>query len=160
MKEYIQKFIAFEWLMFWIFGLFWAGAMFLPLFSTCSFDSKADRFNSFFIMFGPYLVYFTLRALYLLWKMLVWSYLTSNFFFKTRQQQIFADELFRFLIFGPVWAMIISGPMYLAGYFKPDTAFYALLVGYCGPYTGYLLLKGFVAFLGSFRWAVRVTVRQ
>ena len=159
-KDQIKKFLAFEWIMLFIFGFFWAAAMFLPLFLTGSFDNKQEFFKNLLIMGGPYAVYLVIRSVFLMGKALVWSYLISNFFFKDQAERIFADEVFRFLVFGPIWALIMAILMYFTGYFKGETQYVVIVVSLCGPYFGYLVLRVLWAFIGSLGWAVQVTVKK
>ncbi len=159
-NEQVRKFLAFEWIMIWVFGFFWAGAMFLPLFLTGSLENPAGFLKNFLIMCGPYLGYVVARSIFLIWKGLVWSYLTSNFFFKNEVERIFSDELFRFLVFGLVWALIIAVPMYFACYFDGETSGLVIGVLFCGPYAGYLVIRGLGILLGSLGWAVKVTITK
>ena len=159
-NDKFKKFLAFEWLMLWILGFFWASAMFLPLFLTGSFDHKTGFLKSFFIMFGPYAAYLFVRSIFLIGKALIWSYLTSNFFFKDQKEKIFADEMFRFLVFGPVWGLIMSAPMYFSGYFRGGVPHFLVGILLGGPYIGYLVLKLLMAFFGSVKWAVQVTIKK
>jgi hypothetical protein len=159
-KENVKKFIAFEWVMLWLFGFFWASAMFLPLFLTGSFDSRKESLNNFLIMFGPYLVYFLIRGVSLIWKVLVWSYVTSNFFFKNQMEKIFADEVFRFLVFCPIWILIMVVPMFFYNYFSDEVSPIVLGVWLFGPYIGYLVLKVLRLFFGSIGWAVQVVIKK
>ena len=159
-KNRVKKFLALEWLMLWIFGFFWAAAMSIPLFITGSFDNKAESLKNFVIMCGPYLAYAVLRSIFLMGKVLVWSYLTSNFFFKDQAERIFADEVFRFLVFGPLWALIIAVPMYFYGYFNGEASHFLVGTFLAGPYIAYLFLRAFGVLLGSLGWAVQVTIRK
>ena len=159
-KDQIKKFLAFEWIMLFILGFFWAAAMFLPLFLTGSWNNKKEFFKNLVIMGGPYAVYLVVRSIFLMGKALVWSYLISNFFFKDQRERIFADEVFRFLVFGPIWALIMIIPIYFLGYFKGDAPYSMIVVLLCGPYAGYLLLRVLGVVLGSLGWAVQVTVRK
>jgi hypothetical protein len=93
-------------------------------------------------------------------KVLVWSYLTSNFFFKDQAERIFADEVFRFLVFGPIWVLIIVVPMHFTGYFRGDASSFVIGVLLCGPYIAYLLLRALGVLLGSLGWAIQVTIRK
>ena len=91
MNANLRKFFAFEWLVFLIAGLFWAAAMFLPLFLSRAFDNKAALFKNLLILFGPYVLYFVVRVVYLLYRSIVWAYLVSNFFFRSEAERRLAD---------------------------------------------------------------------
>lgn len=72
--------------MLWIFGFFWAAAMFLPLYLTAAFGNKKEILKNILIMGGPYAAYVVLRSFFLMWKVMAWSYLTSNFFFRDQRE--------------------------------------------------------------------------
>ncbi len=156
----LKKFFAVEWVMFWLFGIFWAVAMFLPLFLTGSFETKPQMHQSFLIMFGLYLMYLVVRCIHGLGKSLFKAYLNSNFFFKSNFDKFLADEWFRFVVLLIFWSMIMAFPMYAAGFFidrLPSPLAWGILLG---PYAGYLLLRIILFLIQSFLWALGEIIKK
>ena len=154
MRFKLKKFLAFEWLMFLIMGLFWAMAMALPLYLSGAFDNKSALPENVLIMCGPYLAYLFLRSLWLLGCSIVWAYLTSSFFFTSYGEKAFAEEWMRFVFFGLLWMACISVPMYLTGMFTEEHEMIRNGMILCSAYGFYLLAKMIVSFFKSINWAV------
>ncbi|MBF0331538.1 MAG: hypothetical protein HQL17_06340 [Candidatus Omnitrophica bacterium] len=149
----LKKLFAVEWVMFWLFGLFWAAAMFLPLFLTGSFENKQQIPQSLLIMFGLYLMYLVVRCVHWLGQSLFKAYLHSNLFFKSEFEKVAADEWFRFVVLAIFWSMIMAFPMYAAGFFVDRFAWPVALAILLGPYAGYLCLRLGLFLIQSFFWA-------
>jgi hypothetical protein len=152
-----KKFIAFEWIMLWIFGFFWAAAMFLPLYLTGALKQPGELLKNVIIMGGPYAAYVIVRILFLLGKSLYWAYITSNFFFTTQEEKVFADEWLRFVLFVPFWGIIVAYPIYRM---RADLNWFYIVAIVALPYMGYFLLRAFGAIGSSLGWALRVTTKK
>ena len=159
LPDKLKKFLAFEWVMVWIFGFFWAGVMSFPLFLTGAFDNKAAAFENFMIIAGPYLLYLACRLLFLIGYSVYWAYLTSNFFFTHQGEKIFAEEWYRFVMFFIVWAIVLAYPMHKMEMFTSFPSGIIVLT-FVFPYAGYLLARMLWAFLRSFGWSVRVATKK
>ncbi len=154
-QDKFRKLIAVEWVMLWLIGFFWAAAMFLPLFLTGSFDRKEDFYQNLLIMFGPYLIYLCGRLIFMLYQSVVMAYLTSNLFFRNSRDKILADQWFRFVVFVPVWSLIMAYPMYLGGFFGKGISWGEVFAVIFSPYAAYGVCRLIFALLRSFSWAVK-----
>lgn len=151
----IKKFLAFEWLMFLMVGLFWAVAVAFPLYLSNSFDHKVTWHQQILMMGLPYIVYLCLRSLWLLWRSVVWAYLTTNFFFRSEKEKVFAGEWLCFVLFGLLWAMIVSVPMYFTGMFTDEGSLIRNIGVLFLLYFLYLCVRTVWSFFMSIGWAVR-----
>ena len=151
MNANLRKFFAFEWLVFLIAGLFWAAAMFLPLFLSRAFDNKAALFKNLLILFGPYVLYFVVRVVYLLYRSIVWAYLVSNFFFRSEAERRLADEWIMVVLLLLYWSLLMVFPIHLAGLFSRMSWPLA-----CGILVGpYLLSVIFRYLYKSLIWSIK-----
>jgi len=141
MNEQGRKFLAFEWLMFVILGLFWGVAMFLPLFLSKSLADKAAFWKNFFIITGPYLIYAVTRLIFLLYRSFRWAYLVSNLLFTSEQERRFADEWAFFLFLMILWSAVIAYPLYVAELLFPEFSPAAVIV-MIGPYCVFMAIRG------------------
>lgn len=159
-NEKLKKFIAFEWLMFWVVGLLWAASISLMLSLSNAFRHKELLSRHILYMFTPYGIYLAGRFIYLVYRSLLWAYLTSNFFFTSTWQKIVAEEWFRFVAFVLVWGMIMALPMYWAGMFTDNTSWGWIILVLLGPYAGYWVWRWLGMLVNSWGWALRITARK
>ena len=144
---WFRKLAATEWVMFWLFGLFWAAAMYLPLFLAGSFDDKQLWPRNFVIMFGLYGCYLVTRVVYIVVTSLRAAYLVSSLFFRSEHERVLAREWFYFVVFGPLWGVIIYGPMFVAGFFTREFSWPLIAGIIAGPYAVYVFFRLSSSFL-------------
>ncbi len=141
----IKKFLAFEWLMFLLFGLFWCGVMFLPLFLTGAFHSKGHLGKVFLVMGGPYMAYLSCRSIFLLAKSVFRAYLISNFLFTSEREQQMADEWILFVLLVILWVIVVGGPLVYTGILIDKNAWPIGVLLIVTPYLLYCLFRFYLA---------------